>query len=211
MEKRGERHIPFFELKEACAKPGCPVCGLVKERTAKYLDNLLYEHVTDRGFRAHFRAAGGFCFEHSRDLVSYKDGLAVAILHRDLIGDRVEEFRRGKGAVKRKLECPVCVESRRIEAHYLGLLAEGDEELKAAYLASEGLCVPHYGRALECVGRLPRWWSDFQEGIFKRLVERTDKFIEYSAYGRKPDFDTLSPEDKLVWKELASKLRGELG
>ena len=34
----------------------------------------------DRGFRARYREAGGFCARHAKSLDSYRDGLAVAIL-----------------------------------------------------------------------------------------------------------------------------------
>jgi hypothetical protein len=75
-----ERHINFFELEKAAAKPGCPLCRIISDRAEQYLDNLLFEHVSDRAFRAAYRAAGGFCAHHSRRLESFRDGLAVAIL-----------------------------------------------------------------------------------------------------------------------------------
>lgn len=209
------RHVNFFSLQKACEKPGCPICGLVAERTARYLDNLLFEHVSDRGFRASHRAAGGFCADHSRDLSSFRDGLAVAILGRDILEDRIAAFKRRK-AWKPKTRCPICVERERIEREFLTFLAgagdsggaEDEAELRAAFEASDGLCAPHYQTLLAVVKRVPVWLSSLHERRFDELLRRTSAFIELSAYGRQAEFERLPPEDKVVWKELAETLRG---
>lgn len=210
------RHVNFTGLVKACGKPGCPVCGLVSERTARYLDNLLFEHVSDRGFRAAHRASGGFCPAHSRDLASFRDGLAVAILGRDVLEDNLAAFRRGKPP-KPKARCPVCAERERIESEFLTFLCGADDgeadaaaELRAAFEASDGLCVPHYGTLLAVARRVPAWLRSFQESRFSELLKRTGSFIELSAYGRQAEFAELPPRDKLVWKELARMLRGGL-
>jgi len=56
-----DKHINFFELEKACEQEGCPLCRIVNDRTWRYLDNMLFEHISDRPFRAAHRAAGGFC------------------------------------------------------------------------------------------------------------------------------------------------------
>jgi len=43
------------------------------------------------------------------------------------------------------------------------------------------------------------------------LLARTSAFIQYSACGRQEEFKALSENHKVVWKELAITLRGELG
>jgi len=92
-------------------------------------------------------------------------------------------------------------------------LSDGDSadeaELRALFTASEGLCAPHYGQLLTTVRRLPRWLREFHERKFDALLERTNTFIEVSAYGRQKEFAALSPADQLVWKELARSLRGQ--
>ncbi len=211
------RHVNFISLQKACAKPGCPICGLAAERTARYLDNLLFEHVSDRGFRAAHRTAGGFCGEHSRDLASFRDGLAVAILGRDILEDRIAGFKKKK-PWKPKTRCPICLERERMEAEFLtflagvgdGACAEGSDEaeLRAAFEASDGLCAPHYQTLLALVRKVPSWLKDFHERRFEELLRRTSSFIDLSAYGRQAEFAALSEADKLVWKELAETLRG---
>jgi hypothetical protein len=208
-----DRHINFFELRKACAKPGCPLCRIVADRAERYIDNMLFEHVSDRGFRAAFRAAGGFCNFHARNLESFKDGLAVAILGRDILEDELAAFKTRK---KRKLKgvCPVCEERNRIETEYLSFLLEADgespeeRELREAFTASQGLCVPHYSKLLQTSVRVPAWLREFHERRFEALLLRASQFIELSAYGRQEEFAALSPEDQVVWKELAITLRG---
>jgi len=219
------RHVNFAALVKACGRPGCPICSIVAERSARYMDNLLFEHVSDRGFRAAHRASGGFCPEHSRGLESFRDGLAVAILGRDILEDRIASFKKNK-AWKPKARCPVCLERERMEREFLSFLAEtGDRaaaksggedsddddaaaELRAAFESSGGLCVPHYRLLLDVSRRVPRWLRDFHELRLEKLLARVSTFIDLSAYGRQAEFAQLSEEDSVVWKELAKILRG---
>ncbi len=209
------KHINFFELQKVCEKPGCPVCRLVSDRADRYMDNLLFEHVSDRTFRAQHRAAGGFCSFHSRHLASYRDGLAVAILGRDILEDRIDHFKRRK-PWKPRARCPICLERERIEHEYLGLLVECKDsspesrELRAAFEASDGLCAPHWALLLAQFRFPPSWLVDLHREKFDSLMARTLQFIELSAYGRQDEFRALSSEDQLVWKELATALRGSV-
>ena len=211
-----EKHINFFELQKASERKGCPVCTIISDRAHRYIDNTLFEHITNRGFRALFRAAGGFCPFHSRHLVSFRDGLAVAILSRDILEDRIHSF---KGFLKwrPKGRCPVCVERDNIEQEYLDFLASAagnspeEQELRSFFTASDGLCAPHYNALLFMPsGRrrvfVPGWIKSFQEHKFKELMVRLEKFIELSAYGRQKEFAELNEKDQVVWKEAAACL-----
>ena len=210
-----EKHINFFELQKASEKPGCPLCSIVSDRANRYIDNTLFEHISDRGFRALHRTAGGFCSFHARNLVSFRDGLAVAILSRDILEDRLTSFER-KIPWRPKGRCPVCVEREKIEQEYLDFLsnAGGDsseeQELRLFFTASDGLCAPHYAGLLftpkGSKRTVPVWLKNFQEHKFKELKIRLDQFIEFSAYGRQKEFAGLSEKDQLVWKEAAACL-----
>ena len=212
-----DKHINFFELQKAAEKPGCPLCRIVNDRASRYIDNMLFEHVSDRGFRALHRAAGGFCAFHSRNLVSFRDGLAVAILSHDILEDRIASFVKPR-LWRPKGKCPICVERDLIEEEYLSFLAASggdsaeERELRAAFTASEGLCAPHYaGILFNPKGKprtIPQWIKEFHETKFKDLLRRISQFIEFSAYGRQEEFAALSEKDQLVWKEAASVLRG---
>ena len=212
-----EKHINFFELQKACEKPGCPFCRIVGDRANSYIDNTLFEHISNRDFRALYRAAGGFCSFHSRHLVSFRDGLAVAILSRDILEDRIDSFAKKK-TWQPKGRCPVCVEREKIEREYFDFLCESDgdsgeeEELRQLFTSSDGLCAPHYARLLFAPRgkrkKTPEWIKNFQERKFKELKQRLDTFIELSVYGRQEEFAALGEKDKLVWKEAAACLNG---
>jgi len=210
-----DKHINFFELEKACEQEGCPLCRIVNDRTWRYLDNMLFEHISDRPFRAAHRAAGGFCREHSKNLSNFRDGLAVAILGRDILEDRIEAFQKNK-PWKPKALCPICAEQERIEKEYLSFLAEStgkspeEAELQRKFTASEGLCAPHYEQLLRLTKKVPAWIKDFQEQKFRTLLERVNRFIDLSAYGKQEQFAALPEADQTVWKELARTLRGTI-
>ena len=215
-----DKHINFFELTKASEKPGCPLCRILGDRAERYIDNMLFEHVSDRGFRALHREAGGFCPHHSRNLVSFRDGLAVAILSRDILEDRINSMEKKKPWRPKGL-CPVCAEQEKITSEYLSFLAGAngespeEKELREFFRASDGLCFPHYSAMLAPTrgrpGNVPPWLKEFQETKFRKLFERIDKFIELSAYGRQQEFAALPEKDQLVWKEAALALRGSDG
>jgi hypothetical protein len=203
-----ERHVNWFALEKACARPGCPLCTIVADRSARYIDNMLFEHVSDRGFRAKYREAGGFCPTHARNLDSYRDGLAVAILGVDILTDALPALRKRK-ATKPAGACPACAETERVNREFLGFLAgTSDEDFTRFFTASTGLCLPHYRKLLSTVKKVPDWLVRFQEEKFDLLLKRASAFVEFSAWGRQKDFDGLSDADKVVWKELALALRG---
>ncbi|MCL2179507.1 MAG: DUF6062 family protein [Treponema sp.] len=210
-----EKHINFFQLEKACKEKGCPLCTIIIDRAHRYIDNLLFEHITNRGFRALYRAAGGFCSFHSKNLVSYRDGLAVAILARDILEDRIKGFER-RQPWRPKGRCPVCVQRDMIEQEYLDFISNAggnsveEQELRSFFISSDGLCAPHYSGMLftpkGAKRNVPVWLKNFQEHKFNELKKRLDQFIELSAYGRQKEFAELSEKDQLVWKEAASCL-----
>lgn len=209
------KHVNYFALQKACDKPGCPLCTLINERITRYIDGMLFEHISDRTFRAQYREAGGFCNDHSRTLLSYRDGLAVAILGVGTLEDYLTDFKKKKMHKFRQI-CPACAEQQRIEREFLTFLAGShkddaslDEEMRTFFTHSDGLCVPHYAQMIKLC-HVPKWIASFQEEKFTKLKQRTERFIDYSAWGKQDEFSSLSDEDKIVWKEIASVLRGQV-
>jgi uncharacterized protein DUF6062 len=162
-------------LVEACARPGCPLCGCLQELAARHLAAVLAEHVTDPVTRARIAAAGGFCAAHAATLRETPEAaLGTAIVYQVLVEEAcgwLEATARAVGAPEGRSRwrtlvgrgrrarsvprsgrerCPVCVELAAAERRYLdGLLAGlAEPELGGAYAASDGLCVPHLELAL---------------------------------------------------------------
>lgn len=171
-EKLG-KHTPFFELVDAQAKPGCPICRMIYKQTDRYLDSLLYEAVLDPDVRAKLKRSRGFCAEHV-GMLHRKPGraLGIALIYRDIIrllakvaeegryepetSLRVRVLKREQGALgtARRMtaeqECPACQIAEDAERLYVGLLVSHlqDSDLSAAYAQGEGLCLRHLLDAL---------------------------------------------------------------
>jgi len=166
-------------LAEACARPGCPVCGSLRDVARRHLAAILAEHVTDPISRSRLADAWGFCAAHATALREMPEAaLGTAIVYHGLVEQAcrwlddtarsmdVPAGRRGWRALVRRPRgtrgvarprracCPVCAELVLSEARHLDALLAGleDGELGAAYRASDGLCLPHLELALDRVG-----------------------------------------------------------
>ncbi|GAB4550557.1 MAG: hypothetical protein Kow0063_45050 [Anaerolineae bacterium] len=145
--------MSFYDLRDALAQPGCAVCRLTAEATARYLDSLLWENVNDPGVRHDIRQARGFCHEHAWGLVRDGASLGVAIIMRDVLQEVLAILKEGKfqalptlslrrtqevldssqpaaataGLVRQlspQSPCPACVQARTMENIYLSTLVE---------------------------------------------------------------------------------------
>lgn len=146
------RTMSFYDLRDALAQPGCAVCRLTAEATARYLDSLLWENVNDPGVRHDIRQARGFCHEHAWGLVRDGASLGVAIIMRDVLQEVLAILKEGKfqalptlslrrtqevldssqpaaataGLVRQlspQSPCPACVQARTMENIYLSTLS----------------------------------------------------------------------------------------
>ena len=170
---RNGRH---HRLLEACARPGCPVCGCLRDSAARHLTAVLAEHVTDPVSRARLAAAWGFCAAHATALSEMPDAaLGTAIVYHALVEQAsrwldetataaTTPVRRrgwralvgrsrppGNGTRSRHAGCPVCAELVAAEACHLDEVVDGlvAPDFRRAYASSEGLCLPHLVLALE--------------------------------------------------------------
>ena len=88
-----EKSSLYFVLLEALGKSGCPVCRIVEEASASYVDTLFYEQVTDVGVRRKLRQARGLCNWHGW-WVSQTPmaALGVAFIAQDLLEEECAEL-----------------------------------------------------------------------------------------------------------------------
>lgn len=213
-----EKHLAFFNLIDAVQSDRCPVCYRARLREKRYFETLLYENVNNREFRAELRAAGGFCAAHAHRLKASNDGLAIAVMHLELL-----ETAAGNGALppetvprrraSRRAEperrCPVCrvVEQ---EAHstitLIGRYA-ADQEFLAAYRDSPGLCLPHFARLVEKSNRSHPAIAEHQQQRLEQLIRLTRRFID-SENATSSESHALSREERLVWKRIIDHYYG---
>ncbi|MGE5584814.1 MAG: DUF6062 family protein [Bacillota bacterium] len=136
------KHMTYYNLRDAMAKPGCPICRLASEAVAHYLETFLYENVNDPGIRADLRRSNGFCPRHAGLLRDHGDPLGHAIIYGDLVDHllgSLESLLRacGSGSARSPAtrtvgsraddllpgrECPACLVAREAEQRYIGVL-----------------------------------------------------------------------------------------
>jgi hypothetical protein len=203
----------YFGLLEACEKDGCPVCRLMEEASASYLDTLFYEQVTDVGVRRKLRQARGLCNWHS-ERVSHLTtaALGVSIIAQDLLEEEIARLaelqhqpfwrRRPTGVLARlsrqtlltylqgwrqRGSCPACQAVDQHEQHALETLLNFlDEEVFARRFADTvfGVCLPHLVRAAE---RRPS-----HPGLVALIEAQRGKYaglvVELAEFCRKHDY-----------------------
>ena len=168
----------YFDLRDALALPGCPVCRLRERYLERVVEQLLYEHVNDQEVRERLRASRGFCREHAWYLARQGAALGVALILRDVLGSirtklaaaqresttpsprrwleawRTPPQESGAAfleALDPEAPCPLCLNAEEIEGATLRTLRQhllADDGLLEPYAGSDGLCRPHLRQAL---------------------------------------------------------------
>ncbi|OGV50755.1 MAG: hypothetical protein A2X49_12105 [Lentisphaerae bacterium GWF2_52_8] len=178
MDTPSDRHLPEFEVEESLQSRGCPLCTLLSKQVARFFDRFLYENLGNPYFRHSFRKAGGFCRTHAWMFMNCNDGLAVAVLYRELLGDRLSEINGADGfwkrlSLRKKKDpgCFLCELCKDWEQRYLSVLRErwNAADIKNLLLASDGFCAPHY-HALCLKGSVPRWLAAHQKEAMRKLI-----------------------------------------
>jgi len=210
-----EKHLSYFAILDSFNSGECPVCSLVKEQIERYFENLLHENINDVSFRKEFRKNYGFCNYHSYKFLSYNDGLAISLTHRDLIIDKIEKLKAGniKHSLKKKIistNCIVCKLAKEAEERYISVIIEylNDEEFKSKLLLSEGLCIPHYEILLTEMKSPPKWFTDFHIKRYKEILSKLDRYLDSCNFSLGEKCPALTNNEKLIWKKVVKMLFG---
>lgn len=162
-----------FNLQDAFAEEGCPVCRIVLQNVQRLIESTNYDALGDPGIRAELTGATGYCTLHAQQWLDTAFVLGTATLYRDVIMRTLRELRglSGRQSLGGRLTsalsglrgsvqiadvgtprrpCPACALRQESEAALIRTLVErlADDTTRAAYEASEGLCIPHLRRAL---------------------------------------------------------------
>ncbi|MGE5587129.1 MAG: DUF6062 family protein [Clostridia bacterium] len=136
------RHMTYYNLRDAMTEPGCPICRLVNDAVARYLETFLYENVNDPGMRVDLRRSNGFCPDHAGLLREHGDPLGHAIIYGDLVDHVLESLEGllwacGSGSARLPAtgtvasladdllpgrRCPACLVAREAEQRYIEVL-----------------------------------------------------------------------------------------
>lgn len=205
--------LSYFNLIEACAEPGCPICRLLRTDAERALDALMYENANDPDSHREFRQGRGLCNTHGWQLGRLAGyALGTAILYRAAVNevltvmDRIVKpaaplprllrgARRPTGAtlaaaLEPEAPCFVCQLLSVSEPTYLQVFAQflADDKLLTAYRTSDGLCLPHVRGLLRYVDRLEAasttTFLSIQQAIWERLEAELWEFADKARVER---------------------------
>jgi hypothetical protein len=221
-----QKDMQYFDLLEACAEPGCPVCRLSLKLVRHYIDTILYEYVNDPGVRDEIRRSRGYCNAHAWWMVEvHGAGLGIAIIQGDIVQtviELTETLSNGRNArqsaqellqrLQPKAECPVCAHRRAMEDITLNMLLQhiSDEKLATALAGSAGLCLPHFSRALELVENA----ETLKQLIALQRLTLTELRDELAEFIRKNDYrfrDEGFGKEGDSWRRAIGIVSGERG
>lgn len=212
-QRMREKHLPYFEVLHSFNAQECPLCFQIRNRIDRWFGNLLHENVNDPGFRKKFRKNHGFCNYHSYKFLSYNDGLAISLTHRDLVIDMVGELKARStkySARKKTNKCIVCELAKKAEVRYTSIIIEylDDEEFKSKFLSSEGLCIPHYEILLMKMKLLPKWLTDFHIKRYREILAKLDRYLDSCNFSLSNKRSLFTDDEKLIWKKVVGMLFG---
>jgi hypothetical protein len=167
-----EHSRTYFDLVEACAQPGCPVCRVVLDAVDHYIDSLNYEFANDPAVRAKIEASWAFCNLHAQQWLTSAHPLGTAQIYGAVIRRISKEIEHAKPNPRPKIlssiagrvgrpkngdvsetgsslgfpgTCSLCDYRKDHERMVTSVLLFGlkKPEFAIAYDQSIGLCVPH--------------------------------------------------------------------
>ena len=224
------KHTPYFELVDAQAQAGCPICRLVYKSCDRFLDAILYEATLDPRVRLDLKHSHGFCPERV-EMMRSKPGRALgsALIYRDALRmltealdatavarpnlwQRLRKHDRRADELEPSRPCPACKIKTSAAADYIGLLLAhlGDETLHAAYTAGDGLCLPHLRQAVAGIhdDETLRLLVEPQVARYQQMLTDLDEYI------RKRDHrfrgEKMGPEGD-VWLRVMNTITGGAG
>ena len=163
----------------------------------RYLENQFYENVNSSKWREQLRASLGFCHEHAWLGVDKRlgDALGYSIIYRDLVNSILRHLEtqstRNKNekiqeALTPRKRCPVCEQRDHVTHTYITVLLKElkTPEIASALQASEGLCLPHWKRALGQVREesVREQLVNIQREKLQSLRSELDEFIRKNDY-----------------------------
>ena len=229
--------LSLFDLAEAFAKPGCPVCRLTRHNVESNLHGLLFEGIIHPENHDAFRVSRGLCNSHAWLLADFKGALLnTAVYYRGALNDLLKDLdasspapaaRSGlarlmgggkpASAVADRLEphgaCMACKVRITSETMYTRTIGEHiqDERLAKAYRASQGgICLPHFRMALRHTPSPAdeRALVDIQRAIWESLRDELDLFKEMHEHHHTGEY---MGEEGDSWLRVLRGMAGEQG
>lgn len=207
-----------YDVIEACAEAGCPLCRVSLRWGGRFMAAILYEEVTDPHTRGRLKESFGFCRDHAWQVADVGGTLlGMSIIYRGLLGQVDKALAQATPGDQKhwwqKLSasspaetasppglapatgCPACLYLVEMEETALVALTDalpGNQRLRDGLSQPNGgLCLPHLRRALG-LARNPEAFIFLQESTRSRLATlegEMDEFIrKYDHRFRKEEW-----------------------
>ncbi|HLZ26997.1 MAG TPA: DUF6062 family protein [Chloroflexota bacterium] len=189
------RDSTAFEVRDALAQPGCPVCRLAVRSVGRWLASVAYDQVNDVDLRTELRAARGFCNAHAhRWLAEVHSVLGTAIVYADLLKASLRELDGDtdqRGGLWRALRgsqmtdvanCPACRAQTEAEERFLSALLAIAAADARAVKGSEGVCLKHVRAALRRGGPGAERVLQHTRAAIERLLADLGEVIRKEDY-----------------------------
>ena len=123
----------------------CPFCAILQTRTNELLCHLQLEAVQDERVNTLVLSSGGYCHFHFWYLEKLASPVTNARLLEQLLDTLTRRNFEDSVDLNAGAACPVCLSCRSWEETLVCFLADQlqDQDFRAAYEISPGLCVPH--------------------------------------------------------------------
>jgi hypothetical protein len=218
-----ERSTLYFELREALAAGGCPLCRLRDQASDSYLHALIYEGVTDPPLREELRKARGLCHRHAwRQANRHGSVLGLAIIYQDVtntlakvLQDEVSNRRFNRQGLAKRLgpsaECPACRLERIALPRTIKTLLSylEDPDIQAGYTAAGGLCLPHFQAALgQANDAQARTLAEWQLAVYSQLRDQLNELIRKHDHRFKSEPIGVEGDS---WRRAVARMAGEAG
>lgn len=160
-----------YDLRDAFAEPGCPVCRLTLTAITRYIATVDYELANDPEYREKILPAWGFCSTHAHQWLREGHLLGVALVYGHVLHDvrpviddgggaRGGPWRARRSQRDRRLRptdgCRICAHRDEVERAIVATLGDGlkrgDGDFQTAFADSDGLCLSHLRLALGMLG-----------------------------------------------------------
>jgi hypothetical protein len=223
-----------YDVIEACADPGCPLCRVSLRWGGRFMAAILYEEVTDPHTRGRLEQSFGFCRDHAWQAADVGGTLlGMSIIYRGLLGQIDKALAQATpGDQKRwwqKLSasspaepgtppglapadpCPACLYLAEMENTALVALTDalpGNQRLQDGLSQPNGgLCLPHLSRAFG-LARNRDAFAFLQQSTRSRLATlqaEMDEFIrKYDHRFRKEEWG----EERDSWQRAIRWIAG---
>ena len=225
MNSATPRDTAAFEVREALALSGCPVCRLAVRSVGRLIRSIAYEQVNDPGLRRGLREARGFCNQHAyRWLREARTVLGTALIYRDVLTSTLRAFEGAAVAIGQRCGllrallgsedsgsirgglCPACSTQREAEDRYLEALLASltvDEDTQLAFDASQGLCYRHAVAAVRRGGPAAERVLEQTRRATLALISSLDEVIRKEDYRfrdePRSEDERVAPASAIAW------------